>query len=66
MSSVGITCSTGPSCSTPSMASMRSWTTAVPIRRGFSESVVMGGSVAAYTVDSLQQTSSRSSGTRRP
>lgn len=47
MSSVGMTCSTGPSCSTPSMASMRSWTTAVPIRRGFSESVVMGGSVAA-------------------
>ncbi len=48
------------------MASMSSWTTAVPIRRGLRESVVMGGSVLAYTVDSLQQTSSRSSGTRRP
>src|SRR5690606_25051300 len=34
INSVGITCSTGWSEATPSIASMSSWTTAVPIRRG--------------------------------
>lgn len=50
----------------PSMASISSCTTAVPMRRGFRDRVVTGGSVLAYTVDSLQQTRSRSSGTRSP
>ncbi len=33
--------------STPSMASIRRFTTVVPIRRGLSDRVVMGGSVVA-------------------
>ncbi len=49
MSSVGMSCPEEPSggSAAPSMASISRFTTVVPIRCGFSDRVVTGGSVVA-------------------